>query len=260
LAPVIAVLVLVVASTTRAAPVSGVCGHATAEQVAGKLDPFTVGVPDPVGPVLCGQFTGRGSDAMAVGLLAPTCWGIQQWAVFTFADGAWKRVLDRSEFIYRLAAVGDEIRVTMPVFAIGDPRCVPTGGKSTRLWHWNGVRLVAGPPTITRPKIVHRYEFQTPDHNTACNLADDDTAYCASTNRPHVAAVDSAGHVHICRGRRCLGPSHRAYTKGLPVLEYGQSDVTSLYVCRSEKAALTCIRKSDRRGFRSSPSSVTQIG
>lgn len=256
-----ALALLLLATQSSAAPVTGDCSHATAEQIAGPLDPFTVGVSDPINQVLCGQFTGPGSDAMAVSLSAATCWGAQEWLVFTFTNGAWSKVLDQHEFIYPLVATGEDIRVTAPVFAIGDPRCVPTGGKSTRTWHWTGRRFVAGPATITRPNTVTRFDFQTPDHNTSCDLGDEDTAYCASNHQPHIAAVDPAGHVTICRGLRCLGPSHRAYPSGKPVLEYGQTDVTPLYICRSTRAALTCTLKHRRRGFRIVPNgNVSQIG
>lgn len=258
--PLLIVLVLFIADASSAAPITGDCTHATAEQVAGHLDPFTVGVSDPINQVLCGAFTGPGSDAMAVALSAPTCWGAQEWLVFTFTNGVWTEVLDRHEFIFPLVGAGDDIRVTTPVFAIGDPRCVPSGGKSTRLWHWNGTQFVAGPATITRPRIVHRASFQTPDHTTACNLVDEDTAYCATGNRPHVATLDSSGRVNICRGRNCLGPTHTVHTRGLPVLEYGQSDVVGLHICRSAKTGLRCTMTHRRRGFRISAAAVSKIG
>ncbi len=47
-------------------------------------------LPNPVRQVLCGPFTGAGSEAMAVTIGAPTCWGIQHWGVFTLTQGVWR--------------------------------------------------------------------------------------------------------------------------------------------------------------------------
>jgi hypothetical protein len=219
-------------------------------------------VSDPVVQVLCGEFTGPGSTAMAVEIgNAPTCWGVQRWEVFSFTGGAWQLTFDREEFVSgSLVAVGSDIRVTTPVFIKGDSRCTPSGGTSTRTWHWTGTRFVAGPGTIKRPKVVSRYSFQTPSHNIFCDMGDEDTVYCTSKHRPHTASLDSKGHVTICNGRKCLGPGHATPTNGLPVLEYGQRDEYARFVCRSEKRGLTCTPKGRSRGFRISSAEVKRVG
>jgi hypothetical protein len=102
-------------------------------------------LPQPVAQVLCGPFTGPSSKAMAVTIGAATCWNVQSWAVFRFSAGTWKLVFDDFAFIFPLVAVGADIKETTPVFRSTDPRCVPSGGKRARVWHWNGTKLTAGP-------------------------------------------------------------------------------------------------------------------
>jgi len=150
---------------------SGDCSKATAARLVERhrLNAFVV--PNPVRQVLCGAFAGRGSDAMAISILAPTCWGIQRWAVFRFAQGDWRLVLDRIAFIFPLAAVGTGIRETTPVFRRGDNRCNPSGGTRTRIWRWNGTRLAAGPWKQIKPGPAAGIEsghFKTPSGNIVC--------------------------------------------------------------------------------------------
>jgi hypothetical protein len=212
--------------------------------------------------VLCGPFTGAGSNAMAVEVgNSPTCWGVQRWVVFSLTDGAWKLAFDQSEFVLGpLVAVGGDLRVTTPVFVKGDSRCLPSGGTSTRTWHWNGMSFVAGPETIKRPKVVKLYEFQTPDHNVICDVGDEDIVFCTSRNRPHTASMDTKGHVTICNGRKCLGSGAPRSPRGLPVLAYGQRDEQSGYRCRSEKNGVTCTSQGRSKGFRISAAAVTRVG
>jgi hypothetical protein len=93
--------------------------------------------------VLCGAFAGKRSRAMAVTLAIPACGRTGGWVVFRWNGRAWKLLLRRTTGA-DLAAVGSTIRETMFVFKSGDTHCSPTGGTRSRLWHWNGRRLVAG--------------------------------------------------------------------------------------------------------------------
>jgi hypothetical protein len=117
------------------------CSKATADQLVNQYKLNDWLLPRPAVQVLCGPFTGPGSRAMAVTIGASTCWGVQQWAVFTFAGGAWRLVTHKSVWIVGpvLAKRGDLV-VTSPVRRSGDLLCNPTGGTVTRTWHWNGTR------------------------------------------------------------------------------------------------------------------------
>jgi hypothetical protein len=164
--------------TPGASAVSGPCSKGTALQVAKPFFVFGGFVSTPIQQVLCGPFTGPGSKAMVVTFSAPTCWSPQGWAVFRLAGGDWRLVMiQRGEFIYSpLVAVGADLRETAPVFRQSDPRCVPSGGRHTRTWHWNGTRLVAGPwtqvkPASSPPPATGGFKsgyFQTPSGNIQC--------------------------------------------------------------------------------------------
>jgi hypothetical protein len=156
-------------------PVAGACSAATARQIATDFFVWGNDVRDPVAQVLCGPFTGAGSNAMAVAFSAPTCWSPQGWAVYTFASGAWSLVMaQRGVFVAGpLVAVGSAIRETQPVFRSGDARCLPSGGTHARLWSWNGSKLVAGPwkqmkKGAPRPGKVATGSFKTPSGNIVC--------------------------------------------------------------------------------------------
>jgi hypothetical protein len=120
LASAVAVAVFASAGGSRST-VSAECSRAAALRV-GK--PYFWDAKYTVAQLLCGQFTGPGSDAMVVAFAAPTCWPLQGWAVFTFSGGDWRRVLlRRGVFVYPLKVVGGDIRETEPVPRAGDARC-----------------------------------------------------------------------------------------------------------------------------------------
>ena len=128
-------------------------------------------LPNPVRQVLCGPFTGAGSEAMAVTIGAPTCWGIQHWGVFTLTEGVWRVVLKQPSYLVPpLVAVGSGIRETTAVHRDGDSRCFPSGGTRSRSWRWNGSRLVSGPWKQVTPADGYEYgAFKTPSSNIVCD-------------------------------------------------------------------------------------------
>src|SRR5262249_48836907 len=93
-----------------ASKASGDCSKAAARPLTEQYHLNDFSLPNPVLQVLCGPFTGPGSEAMAITIGAPTCWSPQRWAVFSFSGGAWKLVLDQHKFIFPLVAVGSDIR------------------------------------------------------------------------------------------------------------------------------------------------------
>lgn len=152
------------------------CSKATARQLVERNNLNHFALPDPVRQVLCGTFTGLGSNAMAVTIGAPTCWPIQHWAVFRLTEGVWRLVLNQPAYLVPpLVAVGSDIRETTAAHRPGDPRCFPSGGTRARIWHWYGSRLVAGPwkqvkaGTAAPPAAggTSGY-FKTPSTNVVC--------------------------------------------------------------------------------------------
>ena len=148
------------------------CSRATANQLVQqhrRLNRFVL--PNPVRQVLCGPFTGPGSEAMAVTIGAPTCWGIQNWGVFMLTDGAWRLVLDQPAYLVPpLRSIGSGIRETTAAHRSGDSRCFPSGGTRSRIWRWNGSRLVAGPwKQVTAADSYVYGSFKTPSSNIVCD-------------------------------------------------------------------------------------------
>jgi hypothetical protein len=226
--------------------------------------------------VLCGPFTGTASNAMVVTFTAPTCWGVQGWAVYRYVGSAWQLVtVQRGVFIFRLDAVGSAVRETAPVFRPGDSRCDPSGGSHARLWRWDGGRLVAGawrqtaaPRTQT---VLHVHYFESPSHNIYCGLGDEDRAYCRTWDPPQSVSMDVDGKLQVCTGsRQCTGPcgplthSVACSTGAHTILGYGQRDEYAAYRCTSATTGVTCIvmrsGASKGKGFRIARAGITRVG
>jgi hypothetical protein len=229
----------------------------------GLGDPY---VPAPVFKVLCGSFTGPNSQTMVVSLAGPT--SILGWAVFSWTGGEWQLLMKQSQAAV-LTAAGSDIRETVSIYRAGDPRCCPSGGEKSRLWHWNGSRFTAGvwkqaAPAKAAP-TVHLYYFLSPSHNILCGLGDEGAADCKSWNPPQRAYMKWGGTLEICKGSRCAGqPLTKAEIKATPVLEYGQRNDYAGYRCRSETTGITCTKlapgKAHGKGFLISRSGIKRVG
>jgi hypothetical protein len=132
------------AARGEAAAAGGACTIATADRLVDQQHLGNAGtVQQPVAQVLCGSFVGPGSRAMVVSLLTPGCGGSIGWAVYRLDASGWHRVFLTSNGA-ALAKAGTRIRAWQGVLAPSDPHCFPSSWRS-RLWHWTGTRLVAGP-------------------------------------------------------------------------------------------------------------------
>jgi hypothetical protein len=243
-------LITLAASRPFAAPAAssaaGPCSKVTAAQLLNQyhLNPFLL--PQPVGQLLCGQFTGAGSEAMAVGIAAPTCWPIQGWAVFRVVNDSWQLVLDPGGFVYPLVAVGSDIREIVPIALPRDPRCLPSGGAKARLWHWNGSSLVAGPWKRIRTEA----DFYSPTRNLACEMDDyrgnvPSEVDCQSWKTPHNVRLSPNGALKKCSGQRCLGnPGEHT-----PKLAYGRQITVGRFRCSSRRIGVECVVISSGKGF-----------
>jgi hypothetical protein len=182
-----------------------------------------------------------------------TCLPSSGWAVFRLTRGTWQLVVQRTGFS-TLAAAGPDIKETVAVWRRGDPPCNPGGGTKSRLWHWNGSRLLAG----AWQKTVHLYYFVSPSRNISCGVGDEDVAHCASRSRPHSATLRPNGTVTICRGARCVGD--RSSPPAYPVLRYGETDVQEPFRCRSELVGITCTVSPSGKGFFINRDGVSRVG
>jgi hypothetical protein len=261
-------------SGVRAAPAATAqCSRETALEV-GKPFFFDPGMSNPIGQVLCGPFAGPGSEAMAVSFTAPTCWGLQRWAIFRFTGGAWRVALDQRAFIFPLVVVGADIRERRPVSRSGDPRCIPSGGSHARTWHWDGTAFKAGPwKQVTPPQgggsATGIGYFKTPSSNIVCVYVVGKNA-----NPPLVACGIRSGLKPPPPRRRCAygdpvadrvsllatgrtqvpscagdpGP-FVGLTVGARVVGYGKSWSGSGLRCTSAFSGLTCRNRSGHGFF-----------
>ena len=229
-------------------------------------------LPNPVRQVLCGPFTGAGSEAMAVTIGAPTCWGIQHWGVFTLTGGVWRVVLKQPSYLVPpLVAVGSGIRETTAVHRDGDSRCFPSGGTRSRSWRWNGSRLVAGPWKQVTPADGYEYgSFKTPSSNIVCDhfihigsRASESNVGCAIKSglrpapprRPCQEGGYAGDRVYLgvtggVRVPSCAGdPGPYVSVDRARVLGYGKTWSGGGIRCTSAEAGLTCRNKSGHGFF-----------
>ena len=248
------------------------CSKATAKQLVSHHRVNHFALPNPVRQVLCGPFTGRGSEAMAVTIGAPTCWPIQHWAVFTLAGGEWRLILDQPAYLVPpLIAVGSDIRETTAVHRSADPRCFPSGGTRARIWHWNGSRLVAGPwKQVTPADTYESGNFKTPSSNIVCSYfiqvgsrASESNVGCvvksglkpAPPRRPCQDGGYAGDRVYLgVTGRvqvpSCAGdPGPYVYVDVARVLGYGKTWSGGGFRCISALSGLTCRNKSGHGFF-----------
>ena len=241
------------------------CSTATATQLVNQYQLNNFLLQDPVQQVLCGPFTGPGSQAMAITIRAATCWLLQSWAVFRLAGSDWQLVMVQHAFVFPLVAVGADIRETTPVFRSGDPRCVPSGGRHARTWHWNGTQLVAGAwKQTTQGAPVTAARFFTPSHNIACEMDDRDVyrgVDCSMQRPPAIVHLAASGLVRICQhqGLKCTG---NFGDNPVPTgeLGYGASKKVGRFRCSSAIAGVTCTVTATGKGFFVSKQSVKRVG
>jgi hypothetical protein len=255
---------LALAAASPAAAQTGECSRDTATALARQVDPFLL--DDPVVQFICGPFTGPGSQAMAIETgPAPTCWAIQHWGVFTFENGAWRKVLQRWEYVIGdLVAVGGDLRVTTAMHRdTTEPRCVFEGGSQVRTWHWDGARFVANKPEqVTPPEPRTHAFFNSPAGlGVQCGMSDQPGPNgvgitCQSVRiRPKLyqqqVTMSANGRVSICRDRglrnRCnLGNSGE---EPVPTYKYGTDVTVGRFRCRVHKSGVRCTVVATGKGF-----------
>jgi hypothetical protein len=255
------------------------CTKATATQLVNQNRLNDFALSDPVVQVLCGPFTGPGSETMAVTIAAPTCWSPQQWAVFSFTNGAWKLVLAQPAFLAGpLVAVGSDIQETTPVFRLGDPRCIPSGGTHARVWHWDGTKFVPGPfKQVTPGKPVKNAYFDSPSGvGATCYMTDDPSVrtphsvevVCETVKtRPRLyqqkAWLRGNGSVSICRvggnSTRCHLACGCEETPP-PVLAYGQEQIVGRFRCESLRTGMRCTVVRTGKGFLIDKNRAARLG
>jgi hypothetical protein len=254
------------ATSTAGFTASGDCSKTTALEVAKPQFVWGSDVSDPIRQVLCGPFTGPGSDAMAVTFTAPTCWPVQSWAVYRFTAGVWQLVLNQPAYLTPpLVAVGSDIRETTAVHRAGDARCLPSGGTQARIWHWDGQQLVAGAWKQVTPGAAATFaEFFSPSRNVACDMGDRSgrpafLVFCRSELRQLSVTLSPNGGLYICRGTTghpCIGHPARSS----PSLAYGKQITVGRFRCLSLRTGISCTVVRSEKGFLINGKAVRRVG
>jgi hypothetical protein len=274
--PAALMVALVVSASPAQTGAPADCSKATATQLINDNDLNGFLLPDPVVQLLCGPFTGPGSQAMVATIGAGTCWSPQGWAVFSFDGATWKLVHFQPAFLLGPLVVvgGTDLREKIPIFRTGDPRCVPSGGSEARVWHWNGSSLVAGAwKRVSKGKAAAKAAksrtnatFYSPSRNISCEMNDGRTGvgsfvYCQTWKRPQSVHMGLDGRLKVCRdasttSTHCLGNPG----EGTPVLGYGKQISLKHFRCRSAQAGVTCTVIKTGKGFQISKSGVKRVG
>ena len=244
------------------------CSKAAALQVATPLKLVTnPDLPDPIAQVLCGPFLGPGSQAMVVSFAQATCWGINGWAIFSFTGSAWQLVPNESHknFIFPLAAVGSDIRERVPVYRKGDGPCTPSGGSKARIWHWDGMRFVAGAwKQVTSGKAPQKdaIVFSPLRYGVTCHMTDDGSfrgswVYCWIGGNPHPTR-----HVKLNPDGRFSATATTPIPQGLggPVPPYGTRVTAGRFRCQSLRSGMKCTVISTGKGFLFSIQGARRVG
>jgi len=257
-------------AATRAAPAPSRCSKATAVGLVNqhKLNDFELA--NPVVQVLCGPFTGAGSQAMAVTIAASTCWAIQQWAVFSYRGGSWQLVLDRHEWIYNpVVADAGNLRVTSPLRRASDVYCNPTGGKLTRTWHWNGTRFVIS-ATVRKPAPLQSADFydRSLSRVVGCgmnDLSESDEVACQSFS----SAEDQNATLHLTGPVVVCTQLHPGTTNpcdlgnagdDVPTYGVGKQITVGPFRCGIVTTGVQCVVIASGKGFLFGSKTVTAVG
>jgi len=234
--------------------VAGQCSKATALMVAARHRFAAPGTGDSVVTVLCGTFVGPRSTAMAVAITPGTC-GINGWAVFRSTGGDWQLVGSlHPGWVMAIEALGSDIRETAPV-PTGKFGCPTSGEPRTRIWHWNGSRLVAGPWKPQSKGYPEPRAFDSPSLNINCFMSDGggvSKVTCQSRVPQQKVTLDARGRVTVCRnpapaqnicnlGDRGEGPIHP--------LAYGKHITVGRFRCDSLVTGVKCVVTPSGKGF-----------
>jgi len=246
---------------------AGTCSKAEATAVVRRLGWSDLSTIAPVYKVLCGSFAGPGSRTMVASLYGPDNVGMLYWAVFRWSGSDWEPLLKRRQAALLSAARGD-VQESVPVYRSGDPRCCPSGGERSRIWHWNGSRFVAGPWKRSTPGDAGARGFLSPSGNIACGMFDgakNREVVCQSRVPPQKVTLDHTGRVTICRDPTPSNTSNEcgigdAGENKVPALAYGRHIIVERFRCDSLVTGVRCVVTATGKGFLINRDGVRRVG
>jgi len=247
--------------------ITGRCSKADATAVVKRLGLNDPTVATPVYKVLCGSFTGPGSRTMVVSIWGPGNSGPAEWAVFRWYGNTWQFLM-KQPAAASITAAGNDIRQTLPIYRPNDPRCCPTGGTKSRLWHWNGSRFVASPWKQVGKADPADRGFDSPSLNINCGMFDNGRyrqVVCQSRKPPQKVILNAAGRLTICIdptpndfGNEC-GIGDRGEGPIRP-LAYGRQITVGRFRCQSLEIGVKCTVIKSGKGFLINRDGVSRVG
>ena len=241
---------------------SGQCSKAEAIDAVKRLGLRDVSPDYPVYKVLCGAFTGAGSQIMVALISGPDNVGMLYWAVFSWSGSEWQFLMKQRRAAV-LTAAGSDIRETVSIYRPDDPRCCPSGGTRTRIWHWNGSRFVAGLWQLATAENAGQRptRFDSPSRNIHCWMFDGSGNYsrgvgCTSDTPPRFVNLTADGRLRIRRNSAACG-CDEPYN---PPLAYGKQITVGRFRCLSLEIGVRCTVIQSGKGFLINRDGVSRIG
>ena len=210
---------------------------------------------DPVGKVLCGSFMGPGSQTMVVSIFGGGNSGLIEFAVFRWDGEAWQFVM-KQPAAASITAAGPDIRQTLSIYRPGDPRCCPTGGTKSRIWHWDGSRFVAGPWKQTQTEDA----FYSPSRKIFCWMDDNGHGVavgCVTFSSRRQVTMGAEGRLKI---RRIPASQCGCRPDGVRTLAYGKQITVGRFRCQSLQIGVRCTVIQSAKGFLINTAGVRRVG
>lgn len=234
---------------------SGQCSKAEAIVAVRRLGLRDVSPDYPVYKVLCGAFTGAGSQTMVALISGPDNVGMLYWAVFRWFGSEW-RFLMKQRHAAVLAASGSDIRETVSIYRPDDSRCCPSGGMRTRIWHWDGSQFASSPWKHQLASDA----FFSPSGNIFCWMRDDDESVvvgCETFSSPHhTVKMGAEGRLKIRRPAAQCG----CVPDGPRTLGYGRQITVGRFRCLSLEIGVKCTVIQSGKGFLINRAGVSRVG
>jgi hypothetical protein len=230
---------------------AGQCSKAEAIDAVKRLGLRDVSANYPVYKVLCGVFIGAGSQTMVALISGPDNVGMLYWAVFSWSGSEWQLLMKQRQAAV-LTAAGSDIRETVSIYRPDDPRCCPSGGTKTRIWHWNGARFVAGPWQLATAENAGQRptRFDSTSRNIHCWMFDGSGNYsrgvgCTSDTPPRFVNLTADGLLRIRRNSAACGCDE----PDNPPLAYGKQITVGRFRCQSLEIGVRCTVIQSGKGF-----------
>lgn len=191
--------------------------------------------------------------------------GFVYWVVFRWAGDAWQFLMKQTAGA-SITAAGSDIRQTLPIYRPSDPRCCPTGGTKSRIWHWNGTRFTASAwKQVTKGEPEAR-AFDSPSLNLNCAMFDQTGGrfvHCQSRTPPQTVRMDAAGRLTICRDRTPnVGNDCNLGDRGegpIRPLAYGRQITVGRFRCLSLEIGVRCTVVRSGKGFLINRAGVSRV-